>query len=60
MRKGRSLGKGQQLFLYRNTNKIGILSPLGKQSNIGKKFGLVKKYIHKKDKNDKTHKNCQN
>ena len=54
MRKGRSLGKGQQLFLYRNTNKIGILSPLGKQSNIGKKIGLVKKYIHKKDEK------CQN
>lgn len=60
MRKRRSLGKGQQPFLYRNIDKIGILSPLGKQSNIGKKFGLVKKYIHKKDKNDKTHKNCQN
>ena len=60
MRKRKSLGKGQQTFLYRNTDKIGILSPLGKQSNIGKKFGLVKKYIHKKDKNDKTHKNCQN
>ena len=60
MRKRRSLGKGQQPFLYRNIDKIGIVSPLGKQSNIGKKFGLVKKYIHKKDKNDKTHKNCQN
>ena len=60
MRKRRSLGKGQQPFLYRNIDKIGILSPLGKQSNIGKKFGLVKKNIHKKDKNDKTHKNCQN